>query len=873
VNKETPFIQQYRRIKSRYQSHILFFRLGDFYEMFETDAIEVSDLLGLTLTMRNGIKMCGVPHHVAATYLEKLIKAGKKVAVCEQMEGLKDGGNLIAREVTEIITPGTYTEINHLAPHKNNFLLSLHVSRRYFSAVWIDISTGDFVVLEQENNHLIDLVAALFERIHPRELIVQESVLREYPFFSQICKRLDVLVNSYPDWLFDKEKGFERACKHFQTVNLKAFEIDDSAPVLAAIAALLDYLDANFHSSLVHVQTITVEYSQNVLRLNEAAQRNLELLTSLSSGKTLFHILNNCKTPMGERMLRSWITAPLREKKKIDRRLDVVGGLLQDQHRLQLIQSTLRSVSDIERLLSRLGMQKAHPQDLMALASACSHARKALFLMKTELSMLAVSDVWKSERITQLIEKIKNALVTHPPVQHNEGGIIADRYDKELDSLRHILRTYETRLHAYLEEEKKKTKITSLKLRNNRVLGVFFEVANSQTHLVPSYFLLRQTVSTGKRYLTEDLQCIAQQHIDAQERVNVYEQELFVMLRNDLLQYLKVCFSFSKIVARVDVLQSFAWNALLHDYKRPAIINKTSLVIKGGRHPVVERCLQGHSFIPNDVVLDEKTHFFRFITGPNMAGKSTYLRQTALIVVMAQMGCFVPAQETEIGIVDQIFCRVGSSDNITKGESTFLVEMMETSAVLHAATCQSLIIMDEVGRGTSTLDGLALAWSISEHILDKIRARTLFATHYHELAELKHEKAAVFSICAQKEEGKIVFLHTLQKGLAEASYGIDVAQLAGVPDVVLQRAYVLLSQLSVKHTQQKKTAIKELNYNKTIVKKTQESKETVRQQELFSPLFPLYDEMEKLDVDNLTPLDAFQFLVRLKKKLSDKENE
>jgi len=795
MSERVAMLDQYRRIKAKYRDVILFFRLGDFYEMFFDDAIEASSLLDLTLTKRQGQPMCGIPYHAYKPYIAKLLKAGKKVAICEQLTAPKAGA-LVDRDVIEVVTPGTTVDEEFLDQAVNNYLICACSARGRLCIASLDVSTAEFRAYSHndEADSGLDFLRSEFYRFSPREIIIQQS-LCERPGAAELLREFDsALIQRQPDWYFDVQRSFEHLKEHFKVASLKGFGFADDAPELAAAGAVLDYVTENSRTQSPHIQTL-LPYDQNeFLALDEATRKNLELVRNLAdSGRrdTLLSVLDRTKTAGGRRLLQQWVVQPLRRKDAIEERLSIVDCLYKDQLFLYELRKRLAGVLDSERLIARLAMDKAHAKDLLALRDSLRASLGVLELARkgnVPLASYRIADAADESACAEVVKTIDAAIKEDPSILLTEGNMIHDGYDQELDRLRTLKKSSTQVLDQYLEEEKAASGISSLRIRYNKIIGYYLEVTKGKLDSVPAHFIRRQSLVGGERYTTDRLAALESEINGATEKIIELERELFLSVRESLKSHIAGMEHMAAMIARLDCLASFAQAATEGGFCRPELVEDTVIDIRQGRHPVVEACLPAGAFVPNDIRLDTAGQFFALITGPNMAGKSTVLRQTALIVLMAHMGSFVPAESARIGLVDRIFCRVGAQDNLARGESTFLVEMHETAYILNTATSKSLVIMDEVGRGTGTLDGVSIAWAISEYILKRIRCRTLFATHYHELTSMENPNLVNMSMAVLENQGEIVFLKQLRKGPAAGSYGIHVAGLAGIPPEVLQNA-------------------------------------------------------------------------------------
>ncbi|WP_304222796.1 DNA mismatch repair protein MutS [Gracilinema caldarium] len=853
----SPMIEQYRRIKNDYRETVLFFRLGDFYEMFAEDALEVSSLLNLTLTSRNGLPMCGVPYHASRSYISRLLKLGKKVAICEQLTEPGRGRGIIERQVMEVITPGTTVDDDFLEKGSANYLAALGSYRQHFSFAYIDISTGDFWTTAFLREDGEERLRREIERLQPKEIIIQESLLESYSYLQDsILDRSGLVVNRWADWLFDMDQSRSRLTAQFGTANLKPFGLDDTSPEILAAGVLLEYVDDTARSVLPHLKTLHRYGDEEFVGIDEASQKNLELVRNLRDGDvhfSLLEVMDHTKTAMGRRLLYWRILHPVRDIDVINKRLSMVEILYHRQESLAKIRDILGRASDLERLSSRLAMDKAHGKDMVALRNSLGvfdSLSRIIEDCQIPSEYEDTPDSQSREKLMELKAELDRALLDEPSILLTEGNLIRPGYSKELDELQALKNNGRQLLETYLEEERKLTGISSLKIKYNRLIGYYFEVTKSNLSLVPPHFIRRQGVVGGERFTTDRLAALESDINGASDKIIELEKKLFLELRQRAKLLIGELGAAGRRMAEIDVCQALARAATVNGWTRPVVSPEQKLKIIEGRHPVVEAHLPRGEFIPNDIILDTQDIAFALITGPNMAGKSTYLRQTALITLMAQMGSFVPAREAEIGIVDRIFCRVGASDNVARGESTFLVEMNETANILHAATGQSLVIMDEVGRGTGTNDGLSIAWAVCEELLDHIRCRTLFATHYHELSRIEHPRLANRSMEVLEQDGKIVFLRKLREGATEESYGLFVAQLAGLPSSVLARAAQILENLRRTENELKDriTGLQEKNAETAAPEALDTFPQGVMQR--------IVKELANLDLDRLTPLEA-----------------
>jgi DNA mismatch repair protein MutS len=889
----TPMFRQHEEIKSRHRDAIVLFRLGDFYEMFGTDAREGARLLGLTLTQRQGIPMCGVPHHASRGYIGRLLRAGRKVAVCEQT-GVPDGKTLTTREVVEVLSPGTVFDQDYLDPDTNNYLVAYGEHENEICVGWCDASTGELTLAAYPRREMNDTGARELDailqretaRLTPREVLVQESLLERSPFLSSLRfgtvsegkgakNEQQIVINRIPDWGFDTAHSFRRLCEILAVENLHGFGFERDDAALLTGGPLVEYLEENARHVLGHLHNVRRHRDETIVTLDDTTLRNLEITTNMHDGGhgfTLLSVLDETETPMGGRLLRRRLTTPSRDHQEITRRLDRVEELYHRQQEQQQLRSHLADAYDLERLTGRLGVDKAHPRDLAAIATTIRVSIQVAELLpdwygNADTGLFEEPEQWK--RIHDLETLILRVVVDDPPVAINEGGIIRTGYDQELDRLRSLQENSREILDAYLQEKRRETGINSLKIRYNRMLGRFFEVPRSQAERVPQEFIRRQSLANAERFTTMRLSELESEINSAFEEATTREQELFLELRRKVAQETALLSILADHIAQIDVAAAMARVATLRGYRRPLLREDPSLHITGGRHPVVEAHIPTGDFVPNDIVLSPETTRFALITGPNMAGKSTVLRQTALIVLMAHVGSFVPAESAEIGITDRIYCRVGASDNIARGESTFLVEMNETSNILRNAGTSSLVIMDEVGRGTSTHDGLSIAWAVCEYLLHTVRCRTLFATHYHELTSMTGEGFDTLTMTVDHSPDRIVFLKKMRPGAADRSYGVDVARMAGLPDPVIARARELLQHFESPTAD---SPAVQVPVAQQPAKGSHPPAYRSSQEELFSPGELVLTELESTDADSCSPREALDLLYRWKRRLAGKED-
>jgi DNA mismatch repair protein MutS len=866
----TPLMTQYRRAKEKAGDAILFFRLGDFYEMFEKDARDASSLLDLTLTQRNGVPMCGVPYHAASGYIARLLTAGKKVAICEQTSA-PQGKGLMSRDLIEVITPGTTLEESHLSRNLNNYLLALGRVGDRISLAYADLSTGEFAATSFDFADRQSRLARELHRLDPKEVLTQESLYAgDEVVRSLLSEREGCLVNRFPDWSFDPASCRARLQKQLRVANLKGFGLDEDSPEIISAGVILDYLSEASRRSLDHITALAVYTQSSYVGLDEAAQRNLEILSNLQDGSrrfTLLEVLDQTRTSLGARLLRRRLLTPLKDRARIEGRLSAVEFFYRDQVLLSRTRDALGKVLDLERLASRVALDKANAKDLSAVSAAIHAVFAVERLMEGRQGIESLLGPLRdaAPAVRDIAGLLQKAIAEEPSVLLTEGGLIRRGYDSELDRLHALKENARGVLEAYLSEERTATGISGLKLRYNRIIGYFFEVTKAGLPLVPQRFIRRQSIAGGERYTTDRLADLETEINTASEKIIDMERALFLEVRARVKAIVPQLLVLCGAISELDVHQSMAFAATVRGYTRPRLTDDSRLVIKEGRHPVVEAHLPGGGFVPNSVTLGSPgspQRVFVILTGPNMAGKSTFLRQTALIVLMAQIGSFVPAADAEIGLVDHIFCRVGATDNLARGESTFLVEMNETARILRAASGRSLLIMDEIGRGTSTRDGLAIAGAVCRYILERIGARTLFATHFHELTSLSHPGILDLSMDVRENGAEVVFLKRVREGPSDNSYGIHVARLAGLPPEALAMAEELLSKAGggdAVSTDQSATG--------GMPRRTEPPRGPEAQQMLFSAKDLVLEEIRGFPVDSTPPLTALQRIAKWKEEL------
>ncbi|WP_207669180.1 DNA mismatch repair protein MutS [Natranaerovirga pectinivora] len=870
--KLTPMMQQYMELKEKYKDAIMFFRLGDFYEMFFEDAITASRELEITLTGREcgqeeRAPMCGVPYHSAENYINRLIQKGYKVAICEQVENPKDVKGIVKRDVVRVVTPGTNINPNTLDEKKNNYLMCIYSSENRYGIGTVDITTGDFYVTEVNHwKKVLDEIA----KFSPTEMLYNEGLNGE--FIKEIKEKYIAVINTLEDWYFESSRCEQKIKDHFNVHNLDGLGLSEYNIGTNASGALIEYLYETQKNTLQHLTTLVPYSTDAFMMLDNFTRRNLELVETLRDKQrkgSLIGVLDKTKTAMGARLLRTWIEQPLLDMDTINNRLDMVQVFKNQPLLREELRELLQPVYDLERLLGRISYGTASPRDLVAFKQSLGMLpgiKALIYDIDSTLSKWIFDELDPLKDVYELIDK---AIIDEPPISTKDGHIIKRGYNEEVDKLRTATTEGKRWIGELEAKEKEKTNIKSLKIKYNKVFGYYIEVTKSYLSLVPEGYVRKQTLANAERYITPELKEMEDTILGAEEKVVAIEYDLFVKVREAIGQEVLRIKKTAKAVATLDVLLSYGFVADRQNYVRPSINKEGVIDIKEGRHPVVEKMIDNDMFVSNETYLDNLDQRISIITGPNMAGKSTYMRQVALIVLLGQIGSFVPATEANIGIVDRIFTRVGASDDLASGQSTFMVEMTEVANILRNATKNSLIILDEIGRGTSTFDGLSIAWSVVEYIsdLNKIGAKTLFATHYHELTELEGKLEGVNNYCiAVKELGDdIIFLRKIIKGGADQSYGIQVAKLAGVPEFVINRAKELVSELADADITKNVNVEKVLKEKKEVV--TDDNKSRPQQMSLFEETThnKVIKELQALSILEMTPMDALNKLYELQK--------
>ena len=854
---ETPLMKQYFSIKAKYPDAILLFRVGDFYETFGEDAIVASNVLGIVLTRRaNGsaafVELAGFPHHSIDSYLPKLVRAGYKVAVCDQLEDPKLTKKIVKRGITELVTPGVSYNDQLLSNSENNYLASVYFSKDKAGIAFLDISTGSFKVATGDLKY-IDL---LLSSLNPKEILLQRGY-RE-GFEERFGK--DYYISFMDEWAFVYDSCREKLHKQFGVNSLKGYGIENMPLSITAAGSILFYLEMTRHEGLSHLCSISRIDETDYVWIDKFTFRNLEVFNSGNEGAvSLVNILDKCSSPMGSRLLRTWLMLPLKSTTEINRRLAITDYLYKDKETRQSLRTILKSVGDLERITSKASAGKVSPRELTQLNRGLSHLSEIKNICQSTSSDDLITSIANINLCTDLRLKLDQTLLAEPAGQIGKGDVIANGVNEELDALRNIARHGKEVLNSIQEREIERTGITSLKISYNNVFGYYLEVRNTHKEKVPEDWIRKQTLVNAERYITQELKEYEEKILGAEEKILALESSIYSELLEYLRQFINDIQRNCNIISRIDVLNTFAEISEQNRYSKPTVNEEEILSIKEGRHPVIETLMPpGEEYISNDLYLDNSTQQIIILTGPNMAGKSALLRQTALIVLMAQIGCFVPASNATIGVFDKIFTRVGASDNISRGESTFMVEMLETSTILHNLSSRSLVLLDEIGRGTSTYDGMSIAWSIVDFIhSNKDRAKTIFATHYHELNELaeQFDRVKNFNVSVKEVDNRVIFLRKLLPGGVEHSFGIHVARMAGMPGEVIKKAERILKKLEEQNKGEK-----------GIVKREEAVQLSFFQLE--DPLLvSLRDELKSIDINQMSPLDAFDKLRQLKKKI------
>lgn len=881
----TPAMQRYLEVKAQHPNAILLFRMGDFYELFYEDAVVASKAVGLTLTSRdkssaNPIPMAGFPYHQLDGYLQKLVRSGFRAAICEQMEDPKLAKGPVKRDVTRVVTPGTLTEDSLLDPRESNFLACVFPTKELYGLAWLELSTGRFQMADLSQEHVADEVA----RIRPAECLVPEH-LCEDPIVRGFSNTSGLLISDRPPWCFSEDQCLRGLLEHFQTKTLSGFDIDNVSPGVTAAGALLEYVRETQKAGLGHITKIEPYRRGNNLLIDEVTRRSLELTRTLRDGQrngSLLDVIDETVTPMGARLLGEWLSNPLTDPASIEHRLNAVEELMSDAVFCRDLREQLQHAYDLQRLTARVATGRCSPRDLSCLARTLALLPKIKAKMSGRTAPRLIELEARLDLCPEIRQDIETSLVDEPPMLTSDGGLIREGLNAQLDEWRDLARGGKDWITKYQAEEIERTGIPNLKVGFNKVFGYYLECTAAQTEKVPADYIRKQTLKNYERFITPQLKEYEEKVLRAEGQAIELEQTLFNALRERVSVQSPRLRELAEVLAEIDVLTALAILAVSANYCRPEISSEPMLEIRNGRHPVLDRLKPSGEFVPNDVRMgkraaanvsdeagsssepsndDPHCGLIQLITGPNMAGKSTYIRQAALITVMAQMGSFVPASSARIGVADRIFARVGASDELGKGQSTFMVEMTETARILNTATKQSVVILDEIGRGTSTYDGISLAWAITEYLHDIVGCRTMFATHYHELTQLTSslKECVNWNVAVREDDDDVIFLHKIVPGSADKSYGIHVARLAGVPRVVLDRANVILRTLEDDH-------VDDSGKTKIPVRQTQKKREI--QLALFSDEeHPVVDELRQINIDEMTPLAALQELHRLRQQV------
>ena len=863
-NTETPLMKQYFEMKKKHPDAIMLYRVGDFYETFSTDAIVASEILGITLTKRAGSELAGFPHHALDTYLPKLVRAGKRVAICEQLEDPKLTKKLVKRGITELVTPGVAINGNMLDYRENNFLGAVHFGKNACGVAFLDISTGEFMTAEGTT----DYVDKLLSNFSPKEVLVERSNKKR---FDQTFSA-KYLTYELDDWMFSEESAHERLLKQFETKSLKGFGIDKMDNAVVASGVVLFYLDLTQHTQIGHITSLSRIEEEKFVRLDKFTVRNLELIEPMSDdGKSLLDVIDKTVTPMGARLLRRWILFPLKSVRQINDRLDVVEYFFKDKDGRESIRRQLEQIGDMERLVSKVAVGRISPREMIQMKNALAALVPIKDYCENADNAVLRSFGEQINACASMRDRIERELNPDAPIAVNRGDVIRAGVDRELDNLREIAYSGKDYLLKIQQREIEQTGIPSLKVSYNNVFGYYIEVRNAHKEKVPAEWIRKQTLVNAERYVTQELKEYEEKILGAEEKIASIESRLFNELVASLATYIPAIQLDASLAAKIDCLLSFTRTSSENRYIRPVIDESLDIKITEGRHPVIERQLPaGEPYIANSVALGNESQQIMMITGPNMVGKSALLRQTALIVLMGQIGCFVPAEAAQIGIVDKIFTRVGASDNISLGESTFMVEMNEAAAILNNLSERSLILFDELGRGTSTYDGISIAWAIVEYIHEhpKFHAKTLFATHYHELNEMEKtfKRIVNYNVSVKEINGKVVFVRKLVKGGSEHSFGIHVAKLAGLPPVIVKRANEVLKQLEADNSRA------DAGRNLSEMGNARQGGVQLSFFQLDDPvLSQIRDEILDTDIDNLTPMAALNKLNDIKSIITGKK--
>ncbi len=857
TEKQTPMMKQYIDIKKKHQNDILFFRMGDFYEMFFDDAKTASKILNIALTARqNDVPMCGIPYHAAENYIARIIKAGHRVAICEQLETTPSQGTIVKRDVVKIVTPGTVIESNLLESDHNNFLASAYIAKDAIALSFVDISTGDFFYTVTEKN--IDKFRGELAKYNPREIIIHTGSHEKDIQYVEIIKNRDIPIQYLNEWIYDRDYLTETICTALAIHNLKGIGISDDMEIMS-VGSVIQYLNDTQKTAFGHIKNPRKIISHSTMILDEASVSSLELVRNQQDGtkqRTLYSILDSTKTPMGKRALERLILNPLLAEDEIKRRLDLVEMFFTQGDLLEETKRSLSQIYDLERILSRFALGKLQTHNFIALKNSLMAAEeiKKIIETRSQVNQAMNSLITGLCDLTDLTQTIEKTIADDPAQSPEQGRVIAPGLISELDRLYEVKEHSKDWILKYQEEEKKNHGINTLKIKYNKILGYYIEISKGQAENAPSYYFRKQTLVNAERFTSDELQKFETDILGASDKILAIERREIESLIAEILKYQKPIQETAEAIAYIDFICSLAQAAITNNYIKPEINSENYMSMTGARHPLVEKYYTKEVFIPNDILLDSDENIIKIITGPNMSGKSTYIRTCALLQLMTQIGSFIPAESADLSVADRIFTRIGASDNISRGESTFLVEMNETANIINNATSKSLIIMDEVGRGTSTYDGLSIAWAVVEYILRYLKARTLFATHYHELTELGKKKGIKnYNVLVKETVSTVEFLHKVIEGSADKSYGVHVAKIAGLPKTIISRASSLLEKLESSEK-----------------KKVQEpAGEESEQLEIFNASnHVLIQALEKIDLNSITPIEALNELNSLKNLIS-----
>jgi DNA mismatch repair protein MutS len=859
----TPMMVQYHQIKEQHQGEVLFFRLGDFYEMFEDDAREVSRLLNLTLTKRNGQPMCGIPYHAAKTYIKRLLEAGKKIAICEQISLNQDGGKKLAtREVVQVITPATVIEDDYLDAEQSSYVLSISFQKQGIAVSYADITTGEFSLRTVAKDDHYGSLLSVLEQIRPREILVNEDDYFLYQDFQGLLDSQQAMVSKLPPWRFSIIDGYSLLCNHIGSTSLKAFSLEEKDHRLSSAGALLWYLRETAKTSLNQIESFSVVEENQFLHIDEASRKSLELVSNTSDGSekfTLFSAINATLTSMGTRQLKNWITCALTDVDQIRERQRWVEMLVEDRDELSRVRSILKQVLDIQRLTTRIAMNRQVPRDLTGIAQSISAFFHLVDERYQDLLPTKLEET-QLQTLLQLASEIQKAINDQWQGPFEEGKVILKGYDAQLDTLRKTKTGGKELLDSYLQQVKEETGIPTIKLASNKILGHYMEVTKTHAAKVPATFYRKQTLVNAERFTSDALIKLEQQILQSAALAEEREKEVYESLVSKTKDVQQMLLSISSFLSDLDCLQSFASTAITHQYTKPSFAEEDVLILEGARHPVVEQHLPPGEFVPNDLTIKSTGKRFCLITGPNMAGKSTFLRQSALLVVLAQIGSFVPATKANLCVVDRLYCRVGASDNLARGESTFLVEMQEAAHILRTATRHSLVIVDELGRGTSTQDGMSIAYAMMQKLLS-MNCKTLFATHYHELARIDTSAIQLLTLQVSEQGGEVKFLRRVIEGIANSSYGLNVARMAGVGRDVIKQA----RQFQRQHFAEYDFAAMQPDLFSAATEGDEPSYTAFDTNES-----EVIDALESFNIDQSSPLEALLFLKELQEKLQAK---